>query len=117
MLLFKQLFRELKKLPNPTQSINTENKLKKHVLPLLMSQLSKLLLSLFVNELDMMVLVLPNIVQLMEFVTFSAMTLNIQLAKLFLRLMDASINKDKDCMHIYFVGIRLSYKFGHLLTF
>ena len=61
-----------------------------------MSQLSKLLLPLFVDELDTMVL--PNIVQLKSnlFVTFSAMILNTQLDKLFLRvlasrLMDVSI--------------------------
>ena len=89
MLLFKQLFRTLKKLLNLAL-------LKKNVLPLLMSHLSKLLLPLFVDELDTMVL--PNIVQLKSnlFVTFSAMILNIQLDKLFLRvlasrLMDASI--------------------------
>ena len=63
MLLFKQLFQKLKKLLNPALYITTEDKLKKNVLLLLMSQLSKLLLLLFVDELDTMFL--PNIVQLM----------------------------------------------------
>ena len=63
MLLFKQLLRQLKKLLNHALSINTENKLKKHILPILLGQLNKLLLPLFVNKLDTMAL--PNIVQLM----------------------------------------------------